>query len=223
MTVQRRRGRGARRLGALAAALALALSAQPPAVATAPDLFDRIYAEGQQKNGAMQTLTASFIETTSSTLLTRPLVTTGTLAVQRPSRIALRYTDPEARVVIIDGDRMTVDWPSKNLHQARDIGAAQKRIQKYFVDSSPAELRSHFDVTASEPADKPGAYLVTMVPKRKQIQEGVSRLELWVSRTSLLMDAMRITFPNGDTKLMTFADVRPDAPIDPAVFASATR
>jgi len=32
------------------------------------------------------------------------------------------------------------------------------------------------------------------------------------------MVAMRMTFPNGDTKLMTFTDVKPNAPIDPALF-----
>ena len=58
-----------------------------------------------------------------------------------------------------------------------------------------------------------------MVPKRKQIQEGLSRLELWVDRTTQLLVAMRMTFPNGDTKLMTFADVKPNAPIDPSVFS----
>ena len=166
----------------------------------------------------MKTLTASFVETTTSTLLTRPLVSSGTLAVERPSRIALRYTQPDERTVLIDGDTMTLSWPSRNVRQSQDIGAAQKRIQKYFVDSSPTELRSHFTVSASEAADRPGTYLVTMVPKRKQIQEGLSRLDLWVDRTTQLMVAMKMTFPNGDTKLMTFTDVKPNAPVDASMF-----
>ena len=27
-----------------------------------------------------------------------------------------------------------------------------------------------------------------------------------------------MTFPNGDSKLMTFTDVKPNAPLDPAMF-----
>jgi outer membrane lipoprotein-sorting protein len=215
----RRRLAGAGGLTAFLIALAAGLSA----ASAPPDLFDRIYAEGQQKNGAMKTLTAAFTETTTSTLLTRPLVATGTVAVQRPAQIALRYTDPEIRRVLIDGARLTIDWPARQVHESRVIGASQQRIQKYFVDSSPDELRRHFEVTASETSDRPNTYLVTMVPTRRQIREGMSRLELWVSRRSLLMEAMRITFPNGDTKLMTFTDVRPDAPIDPSMFGTATR
>jgi len=182
------------------------------------DLFDELFAQGQAKNANLKTLTASFVETTTSTLLTRPLESRGTLAVERPSRIVLRYAQPDDRVVLIDGDTLTMAWPSKNIRQSKDIGASQKRIQKYFVDSSPSELRSHFTIAAREASDRPGTYLVEMVPKRKQIQEGLARLELWVDRATELMTAMRMTFPNGDTKLMTFSDVKPNVPLDAATF-----
>ncbi len=191
--------------------------AATPAVGQA-GLFDELYARGQKQNAGLKTLTASFVETSTSPLLTRPVIARGTVFVERPSRVALRYTDPDARVVLIDDGRMTLSWPSANLRSVKDVGASQRRIQKYFVDSSPGELRSHFEVEAREADDRPGTYLVTMVPKRKQILEGMTRLELWLDRTSLLPAAMRMTFPGGDTKLMTFADVKPNAPVDPAWF-----
>lgn len=202
----------------LLAVITVLLGSIPAALAARADLFDELFKQGQAKNGAMKTLTASFVETTSSSLLSRPLVSSGTVAVERPSRIALHYTQPDDRVVLIDGDKMTMSWPSKNVRQDKDIGAAQKRIQKYFVGSSPSELRSHFTVSASEPAERPNTYLVAMVPKRKQIQEGLSRLELWVDKSTQMLVAMKMTFPNGDTKLMTFTDVKPNAPLDPAAF-----
>jgi outer membrane lipoprotein-sorting protein len=182
------------------------------------DLFDQLSARGHRQNAGLQTLTASFTEISTSALLTKPLVASGIVIVERPSRVALRYTEPDERIVIIDGDRMTIAWPSAKIRSMRDISASQRRIQKYFVDSSARELRSHFHVTAREADDRPGTYLVTMVPKRKQIQEGLTQLELWIDRASLLMSAMKMTFPGGDTKLMTFADVKPNARIDPSAF-----
>ena len=183
-----------------------------------PDLFDELYARGQKQNAGLSTLTASFTETSTSPLLTKPLVASGTVIVERPGRVALRYREPDERTVIIDGDRMTISWPSAKILSTKDISVTQRRIQKYFVDSSPRELRSHFDVTAREAPDRPGAYLVTMVPKRKQIQEGITRLELWIDRSTLLLWAMRMTFPGGDTKLMTFAEVKLNVPVDPSMF-----
>ena len=51
-----------------------------------------------------------------------------------------------------------------------------------------------------------------MVPTRKQIQQGLTRLELWIDRTSMLLAAMRMTFPNADTKLMVFENVVVNGP-----------
>jgi outer membrane lipoprotein-sorting protein len=182
------------------------------------DLFDEIVDRGQQQNAALKTLTATFTETSTSSLLTTPLVARGTVAVERPSRVVLRYTDPDPRVILIDDDKLTLWWPSARVKSVTDVGAAQRRVQKYFVDSSPSELRSHFQVTAREATDRPGTYHLTMVPKRKQIQQGLARLDLWIDRTSLMLSAMRMAFPNGDTKTMTFADVRANPALDPSTF-----
>ena len=204
-------------LGAVALALVTLSASMVARTSGAPDLFDELYQRGQRQNGDLRTFTATFTETTTSTLLTRPLVARGTVAVERPGRVALRYVEPDERVVIIDGDRLTIAWPARRVRQTRDIGTAQKRVQKYFVDSSPGELRSHFAISARERADR-GGYTIALVPKRTQIREGLTRLVLGIDGGTLLLDAMEMTFPNGDTKRMTFADVKPNAPIDPGVF-----
>jgi len=180
--------------------------------------FDELYERGQRANASMKTLTARFTETTTNALLTRPVVEHGTVAVERPSRVVLRYTEPESRVVLIDGNRMTMSWPSESIRQVVDIGAAQGRVQKYFVSGSADELRGQFDIRDLDATERPGTYAVTMVPKRKQIREALTRLDLWVDRSSLLLAAMRMTFASGETKVMTFEDVVPNAPIAPGTF-----
>ncbi|MEO6238776.1 MAG: outer-membrane lipoprotein carrier protein LolA [Vicinamibacterales bacterium] len=184
-----------------------------------PDLFDEIYAKGRGIQTSLKTVTATFTETTTSALLSRPLVAHGTLAVERPSRIVLRYAAPEGRVLLIDRNRMTLVWPSRAIRQQTDIAAAQGRIEKYFLDKSPGELRRSFDITAMPAEDRPGTWRVTMVPRRKEIGQGITRLELWIDRTSLLLAAMRMTFPSADTKLMVFENVVVNGPVDPALFS----
>ena len=184
------------------------------------DLFDEIYERGQKQNAGLKTLTASFTESSTSALLAQPLLEKGTVFVERPSRVALRYSDPDTRVVVMDGDKMTVSWPSAKVFAVSDIGAAQRRVQKYFVDSSARELRGHFTISARDAGDRPGTYLVTMAPKRKQIAEGIARLDLWLDRTTLLLAAMRMTFPSGETKIMTFSDVKTNVSIDPKMFVA---
>jgi hypothetical protein len=58
-----------------------------------------------------------------------------------------------------------------------------------------------------------------MLPKRKQIREALAALDLWVNRSSMLLDTLQMTFANGDTKTMAFENVVPNAPIEPGMFA----
>jgi outer membrane lipoprotein-sorting protein len=221
MKEQRRRALARRLLmSTLAVVVAnLLLHAAGPALPSAPDLFDQIYDRGRVIQSSLKTVTATFTETTTSSLLSRPLVARGTLAVERPSRIVLRYSMPETRILLIDQDKMTLVWPSRAVRQQTDVAAALRRVDKYFLDKSPDELRRNFDITASEADDRPGAWRVTMVPRRKQIQQGIIKLDLWIDRTSLLLAAMRMTFPNADTKLMAFENVVVNGPVDRSLFS----
>jgi outer membrane lipoprotein-sorting protein len=191
--------------------------AQPVASKNAP--FDDLYRRGQRANGGLKTLTARFTETTTSPLLSRPLVARGTLALQRPSTVVLHYDMPEARTVLIDDKRLILSWPGRNIHQTRNIGQMQSRIQKYFVEGDPEELRKSFDISVTDAEKRAGTDHVVLVPKRKQIREGLTLLDLWIDHSSLLLTAMRMTFTGGETKLMTLEDVVPNAAIAPGTFA----
>jgi outer membrane lipoprotein-sorting protein len=206
-------------LSTLALGFAGLLRAAAAGAPPAPDLFDQIYERGRAIQTSLKTVTATFTETTTSALLSRPLVAHGTLAVERPSRIVLRYATPEPRILLIDQNQMTLVWPSRGIRQQTDVAAALGRVDKYFLDKSPDELRRNFDITAIEADDRPGTWRVTMVPRRKQIQQGITKLDLWIDRTSLLMAAMRMTFPNSDTKLMAFENVVMNGPIDRSLFS----
>jgi outer membrane lipoprotein-sorting protein len=200
----------------LAVACACTWLVLSPALA-ARDLFDDIYERGKGIDASLHTLTARFVETSTSPLLEQPLVASGTLAVERPSRVILRYDTPEARTLLIDDGRLTVDWPSRDLHRESNIGTAQRRVRTYFMGKSPDELRRHFTITAVAADDRP-AYLVTLDPTRKQIRENLARLELWLDKDTLLLAAMRMHFAGGDTKEMTFSDVVVNPPLDAKTF-----
>jgi outer membrane lipoprotein-sorting protein len=182
------------------------------------DLFDAIYARGKPIEAGLKTLTARFTETSTSSLLAKPLVASGTLAVERPSRVVLRYAVPEKRTILIDGDSMRVVWPSRGINQTTAVGESQRRIQRYFVDQTPGQLRSHFDIAARVPDDRAETWLVTMIPKRRQIREGLTKLELWVDQSTVVLAAMQMTFSGGETKLLQFADVTINPPIDRSMF-----
>ncbi|HEY7059801.1 MAG TPA: outer membrane lipoprotein carrier protein LolA [Vicinamibacterales bacterium] len=183
-----------------------------------PDLFDDIYTRSHALEASIRTVTARFTEESTSSLLSSPVVSRGRLAVVRPDRVVMRYSDPAGRVLLIDGNRLTIGWPARGVHDTSDIAEARRRIDKYFVDKSPDELRRSFAIVAKVAADRANTWQIAMTPKRSQIRQGLTGLTLWIDRSSLMLRAMRMAFPTGDAKTLTFDDVVVNGTVDPKEF-----
>lgn len=197
--------------------------AAPRAAGRGEDLFDEIFRRGAPVEQSLKTVSASFVETTTSTLLEAPQVARGTLVGRRPNQLRLVYAGADARTIVVNGNALALDWPARRLTEARDISGMMRRAERFLVMKSPADLRRHFDVAAVEASDRAGAWKVTFTPKRSQMREGVSKVHVWIDRASLVMRALQMDYPGGDTRLMEFSDVRINPPVDPGAFDSAAR
>ena len=161
----------------------------------------------------MRSVRARFTETTTSTLLEKPIVAHGTVIAAPPARVLMTYTDPERRSVALDEKSLIIVWPDRNEREKIDITQVQKRIDRYFAEASLDQLRSMFDITAEPDATMRDVDRVDMRPKRKQIKTGLERLELWIDRQSLLPVQMRMRFPGGDDKTIKLDDIAVNVPV----------
>jgi outer membrane lipoprotein-sorting protein len=179
----------------------------------APDRFAELFARTASKRQSLSSIRARFTETTTSALLEKPLVAHGTVIGAPPARVVMTYTDPERKVVVLDGKTLTIAWPGRNERETVDISSTQKRIDQYFTNASVEQLRSLFDVTAAADGERPRLERVTMIPRRKQIKQGLVKLELWIDREALLLQQMEMTFASGDRKTIALDDVTPNVPV----------
>jgi outer membrane lipoprotein-sorting protein len=199
--------------GGLACMAVFARAQTPPR-----DLFDEIYVRAQEQETKLRTLHARFTETTQSTLLKDPIVASGTLVVEWPTRLRLDYTNPESRTVIVDEGRLVMIAPGRHERLERDIATAQKRARKYFVDKNPGELRREFAIDTTRDPRLEDAYRLVMVPRRKQIREGLAELQLWLDAHTLFIRRMLMVFPDGDRRTFDLQDVKANDPVAPGVF-----
>jgi len=182
------------------------------------DLFDELFAKAAPIDASMKTVRARFVETTTSALLKEPLVARGTLSAERPARLRLDYDVPEKRTLIVDERQLVMDWPSRGEHTVRDITQVQERVKKYFTARDPAQLRSHFDITAVVDSALTGTWRIEMVPRRKQIREGLSGLQIWIDQRTFFMRQMKMDFASGESKTFALEDVQLNAPLPQGVF-----
>ncbi|BCS35293.1 hypothetical protein TBR22_A45200 [Luteitalea sp. TBR-22] len=208
--------------GAGAAGSGATQAPAPPATAAA-DPFDEIFRRGAPVEATLKTVSASFVETSTSTLLKAPQVARGTLVGRRPNQVRLDYTGSDPRTVIVNGNTLAIDWPSRATRDSRDITSTMRRAERFFVLSSPAELRKHFEIATVDAPDRKGAWRVAFTPRRRQMREGVNRVLLWIDKASLQLQALKMEYPGGDARLMEFSDVRLNPPVDAQAFTVAPR
>jgi outer membrane lipoprotein-sorting protein len=197
----------------LAAAALVASQAQAP-----KDLFDRLFVRTMEKRQSIHSIRARFTETTTSSLLEKPLVSHGTVIAAPPSRVLMTYTDPERRTVAIDSKSLVVVWPDRREREKIDITQTQKRIDQYFTQATIGQLRSLFEISAQPDPVLRETDRVDMRPKRKQIKEGLDLLEIWIDRESLLLVQLQMTFPGGDRKTIRLDDVIVNVPVTDDTF-----
>jgi outer membrane lipoprotein-sorting protein len=201
------------------AAVVLGMAAAGSAkVSAAPDLFDELHARVRALEEKRQTIRARFTETTVSSLLVKPMVSVGTLIGAKPASLAMTYTSPERRTVVLDGRHMLITRPALGERELVDITEIVKRVDHYFVDATPDELRRHFTVRAFVDPEIPAWYQIDLVPTRKQIRQGLERLQIWIARDTLLLAQIRITFAGGDTTTVTIKDAELNVPLPADAF-----
>jgi outer membrane lipoprotein-sorting protein len=203
----------------LSACLLAALVLGAASVPAASDLFDEIFARARPLQARMKSIRGRFTETTVSSLLAHPTVAKGTfVAATNPPRLVLRYSSPDRKVVAMNGNRLAVIWPDRGESEVLDITQTMKRVDRYFTDADPKQLRRMFDVRAFLDPELAGTYQLDMVPKRKQIRQGLERLQLWIHRDSLTLVQMTMSFPGGDSDTIRLEDQELNAPLAPGTF-----
>jgi len=192
-----------------------------PAIASTqePDPFTELHQRAREVERSLVTLRADFVETTESDLLVEPIVESGKLIAARPIRVLLRYEKPEKKLLLIDGDQLLMVWPERAQSERMPIAKVQQTVDKYFYQASEKELRGHFTIHVTSDPELPGTRRVEMIARRKQIQEGIERLELWVDDRTLYMVKMRLVYPGAaGSKTIELSNLLANVPLEDEEF-----
>ena len=174
------RGRGFRRLGALAPLLLAPLLAPLPAWAGAADQLHR-YLDGTR------TLRAEFAQTVFSRGSRQPQHSAGTLAISRPGKLRWEIQKPYPQLMVGDGERFWIYDPELKQVTVRRMGEA--------IGSTPAALLS-----GSNDLEK------NFTLKDAGESEGLAWVEAQPKSTESGFEKVRLGFAGPDLKAMELLD-----------------
>jgi outer membrane lipoprotein-sorting protein len=199
-----------------AAVVALLVLAARPAPG-AQDQFDVLHARISAAEAKRTSIRARFVQTTTSSLLAKPMVSHGNLIGEKPVRMVINYVSPERKTILMDGQRLFVTREGQKDVEQIDIVEIMKTVNKYFTNADPGQLRRAFTIRAFPDPTVQGWYQVDLLPKRKQIKQGLEHLQFWVSRDYMLTQ-LTMTFAGGDTTVFKLEDVELNVAIPPGTF-----
>jgi outer membrane lipoprotein carrier protein len=181
-----------------------------------PDLLKR-FNERQQ---AVQSLTATFTERKNLSLLAKPVVANGTFLYSKPARIKWEYSEPEPRIFLITENRFVAYYPAQKRAEEVPLSKlAGRRVFRVFgIGQTAEDLEKFFDITQADAGGESGCYLLVLTPKRRRVKDRLQRVRFWVDAQTYLPRKLEYLESDGDSTLLTFANLRLNPEIAEARF-----
>lgn len=180
---------------------------------------ERIIAEINGAAAEVQTLQCDFVQTKTLSIMNDRLVSRGTMAFGRPSRLRWQYVSPYDYTFVITDDRVLIAKGSqRNSIDLRSSQAFQE-IAKLIAGSVTGRCLSQsrdFDVTIL--ADT-RTYVARLKPRDRRLKKMFSTIRLTFDRQSKTMSRVELDEPGGDTTVIEMQNVRQNQRLSAKTFS----
>lgn len=202
----------------LACVLVISVANAPPS-ASVPELGEllRRFDDVQQQ---VRTLSADFIETTESALLTAPIVARGRVFLTKPDSVRWEYDSPEQMRFVIRDDEYTGYFPERKEAERRDIHRWSEQLFRFLgLGQASAELLKFYDITLGDPSAgpaRPGTHLLVMDPKKRRVSKRVDLVLFWIDDETYMPVRVEYRGKSGNRRVVEFArmSVNPDLAVN---------
>jgi outer membrane lipoprotein-sorting protein len=175
------------------------------------DAEDLIRTIDEQQRG-IQTVTASFSQKKETSFQKDPLLSSGLVKFKRPDRIHWTYLQPEPMEVALDGKSLWVYIPGRS--QAEQYSLTRGRRMAQYVEpltalfeKTLAELHKQYAI-ANEGLGDDRTYHFRLQPREEKVRKIVSRVDLWIDKSSGAILRFRMVESNGDQLSLEFKNLQ---------------
>jgi outer membrane lipoprotein carrier protein len=159
--------------------------------------------------GAVQSLSADFVQVITNPMIGAPDTTRGRLFQQRPNRFAMRFSDPAGDRIVADGRYLWLYTPSTTPGQVirsriPETGTTGPNLIGQFVERPRERYSARFvrsDSTAAGWVD-----VVALIPRDTTLPYGGA--ELWVSRADGLVRHLEISEGSGQERAILLRQLK---------------
>ena len=171
-----------------------------------------------QRQRALTSLQADFVQDKSSELLLEPVTSKGRFRFKAPDRVRWDYESPDEMIVVFAGETLTTFRPSDHVAEKIRVPKKHRRFVKVLAGTQPLdELKSQFSLTLSD-RGAPEPLVLTLRPIHRTLKRKLAQVRLEIDRMLLLPVVVEYQDADGDSTRYEFIDLRVDPEINDEVF-----
>jgi outer membrane lipoprotein-sorting protein len=185
-------------------------------MATAQNL-EEIIRDIDEKQRQIQTFSATFTQKKETSLATEPLLSSGRVHFKRPDRIHWSYLKPERAEVALEDRTFWVYLPDRS--QAEKVSLSRKAGGVQTLEALTAIFKKTFNELTegytiySEGLEEERLYHFRLQPKEEKDRKVLSRIDLWIDKSSGAILRFIMVEVNGDHLSLEFGDPQINPPL----------
>jgi len=188
------------------------------ALLAAQDDLDSIFARMRERQGAIRTLQARFVQEKKSSLLSSPVRSEGLLSYEAGGSVRWEYLKPDPYTILITGNGFQAYYPTLNKVKTARITRMRNRIYHFLLATEPLEkLKAHFQVELRYAKARP-TFTLVLTPLTPRLGRYISGVTLQVDKELMLPVEVLVTEKDGDTTHLKFSGHRINAGLPAGTF-----
>lgn len=151
----------------------------------------------------------------------------GTMLLKRPHardmRMLVDFTQPDAKTVAFQGQKVEIYYPKMETVQEFDLGKNRELLDEFLLigfGTSRTDLQSSYQIrlVGSDTVGGQKADRLELIPKSKEVLKHLTKLEIWVAGNGYPIQ-QKFYQPAGDYMVFTYSDMK----INPELADSALK
>ena len=171
-----------------------------------------------ERQRALHTLEAEFVQIKQSALLLEAVESTGVFLFRAPDLVRWDYRQPDSMVVLFTEDTVTTYLPAQARAERIKVSNKQRRFVRVLAGTQPLDdLTSNFSVTLADPGGR-AHYRLTLRPVGNILSKKLRSVEIEVDRELFLPVVIEYNEADGDSTRYEFMNMVIDPEIDDSRF-----
>lgn len=171
-----------------------------------------------ERQRALKTLEAEFVQLKESALLLGAVESTGVFLFRAPDLVRWDYRQPDPMVVLFTEDTVTTYHPAQARAERITVSGKQRRFVRVLAGTQPLDdLTSHFTITLADPGGR-AHYRLTLRPIGNMLSRKLSSVEIEVDRELFLPVVIEYRETDGDSTRYEFKRLVINPDIDDSRF-----